>query len=83
MHPLIMKLLTKKITIEYNDCWEDEIIRDHMNIALTSYNTGDHTAGYGSSRILSLLAENDTAKQYFTNLAHFYLSGYCLMFEER
>ena len=78
MHPLIEELLSPKITIEYDDCWEDEIIESHMFLALNSFATGDHSAGYGSSRILSLLAVNETAKQYFTNLAYFYLSGHCI-----
>lgn len=80
-HSLVTKLLSKDISIEYDDCWEDEIIEAHMNLALNSYDTGDHSAGYGSSRILSLIAENKEAKQHFTNLAYLYLDGHCLQHE--
>jgi hypothetical protein len=77
-HALVTKLLSKEITIEYDNCWEEEIIEAHMELALNSYDKGDHSAGYGSSTILSHIAENEEAKQHFTNLAYLYLDGHCI-----
>jgi len=75
-HQLVIDLLYKDVTIEYDDCWEESIIDAHMNIALSSYETGDDGAGYGSADLLSRLALNEEAKTHFRNIAYFYLAGF-------
>ena len=76
-HHLITDLLYKDITIEYDNSWEDRIIEAHMDIALSSYDTGDHSAGYGSANLLSYIVENEEAKAHFRNIALLYLAGFC------
>lgn len=80
-HKFVTDLLSKEITMEYDDCWEDEIIDAHMNLALNSYDAGNHSAGYGSADILAHLAINKEAKIHFRNIAYLYLDGFCIEHE--
>ncbi len=80
-HQLVIDLLYKEIQIEYDDSWEDRIIEEHMDIALSSYETGDHSAGYGSANLLSYIAENEVAKAHFRNISLLYLAGHCKSWE--